>query len=443
VEDALIGTAIPTNAGVDLTSSPNLGLAGFSAAGGIYRFGIPLIIQDKTFVPPQAQLTAQDPSWNWGNEGNFWFPHVYMPNQNPNDPSGASAAGRWDYGPWFWPPMSPADLAHGAITCLGTGDKTLFGPSAQCPGTLNPSGVPESFMDTPVVNGEPYPTVTLPKGAYRFQILNAANDRMFNLSLFYAADANGNVCNPSYTRLNNLGTANVLPATSACTEVKMVAATPHPQVIVTPPAGLPAPEAPADKDDTVPACESSPTNPDVIRGSGFLVTANPLAADYNPLTGLPGLVTQCWPSSWPTDGRDGGVPDPTTAGPAWVQIGTEGGVLPAPVVIPPTPVGYNYNRRDIVVTNVQEHALFLGPAERADVIVDLSGVPDGATLMLYNDSPAPVPGFDPRSTTTPAMRIKPPPAARPPRSRASVPTFGPSCRSMLREPGPPPTILRL
>jgi FtsP/CotA-like multicopper oxidase with cupredoxin domain len=66
----------------------------------------------------------------------------------------------------------------------------------------------------------------------------------------------------------------------------------------------------------------------------------------------------------------------------WVQIGTEGGVLPAPVVIPATPVGYNYNRRDIVVTNVQEHALFLGPAERADVIVDLSNVRPG----IYPDA---------------------------------------------------------
>jgi FtsP/CotA-like multicopper oxidase with cupredoxin domain len=153
-------------------------------------------------------------------------------------------------------------------------------------------------------------------------------------------------------------------------------------------------------DDTIPACDRS-VQPDVIRGDGFLVTANPLATDYNPVTGLPGGVGSpsgraCWPSSWPTDGRDGGVPDPATAGPAWVQIGTEGGVLPQAVVIPPTPVGYNYNRRDIVVTNVQEHALFLGPAERADVIVDFSQVAPGSSLILYNDSPAPVPGYDVR-----------------------------------------------
>ncbi len=40
--------------------------------------------------------------------------------------------------------------------------------------------------------------------------------------------------------------------------------------------------------------------------------------------------------------------------------------------------------------------VFLGPAERADVIVDFSGVPPGTNVILYNDAPAPVPGFQPR-----------------------------------------------
>ena len=30
-----------------------------------------------------------------------------MPAQNPGDPSGMSAYGRWMYGPWFWPPATP------------------------------------------------------------------------------------------------------------------------------------------------------------------------------------------------------------------------------------------------------------------------------------------------------------------------------------------------
>ena len=86
---------------------------------------------------------------------------------------------------------------------------------------------------------------------------------------------------------------------------------------------------------------------------------------------------------------------PATVGPNLIQIGTEGGILPAPVVIPSQPVNYNYNRRDIVVLNVADKALFMGPAERADVIVDFSAFA-GKTVILYNDAPAPVPAFDPR-----------------------------------------------
>ena len=70
---------------------------------------LPLIVQDRTFVPDQAQLALQDPTWDagkWGGKGSFWYHHVYMPAQNPGDPSGMSAYGRWMYGPWFWPPAS-------------------------------------------------------------------------------------------------------------------------------------------------------------------------------------------------------------------------------------------------------------------------------------------------------------------------------------------------
>ncbi len=53
--------------------------------------------------------------------------------------------------------------------------------------------------------------------------------------------------------------------------------------------------------------------------------------------------------------------------------------------------------KSITITNVNERALFLGPAERADVITDFSAVPNGSTLILYNDAPAPVPAFDTRN----------------------------------------------
>ncbi len=283
-------------------------------AGTIPADQIPLIIQDKTFVPDLGQLAATDPTWdvaNWGGTGNLWFPHVYMPNQNPADPNGANAFGRWDYGPWFWPVVTT--LAHPA---LANGD----------PGTPNPSMVPESFMDTPLVNGTAYPYVKVQRKAYRLRILNASNDRTLNLQLYYASSN-------TPASLDASGNPTLQLASG---EVTMVPAVPHAATVTT------------------------------------------------------------WPATWPTDGRDGGVPDPTTAGPSMIQIGTEGGILPNPVVLPNTPIGYNYNRRDIVVLNVSNHTLMLGPAERADVIVDFSGVPAGSKLIMYNDAPAPVPAFDPR-----------------------------------------------
>ena len=308
-----------------------------------YHFGVPLVIQDKTFVDAKT-IMGQDPTWNWGsqpavagvvppNTGDLWFPHVYMPNQNPADPMGANNYGRWDYGPWFWPPLTAAaGLVNGEVT-LPDGTKT--------PGTPNPSLTPEAFMDTPIVNGMAYPYLTVARTAYRFRILNACNDRTLNLQL-YKAD-------PTVTTVD--GRTN--------TEVAMLPAVPHSLTKVAP--------------------------------DGLLLA--PAVAATDPVTGLPAGF---WPRSWPTDGRDGGVPDPRTAGPAIIQIGNEGGLLPSPVVIPSTPVGYEYNRRNIVVLNVSTHGLMVMPAERADIIIDFSQVPDGTTLILYNDAPAPIPAFDAR-----------------------------------------------
>lgn len=110
-DDIILGTNI-SGANPSLSRLlPNL--------GSVYQYGIPLIIQDKSFVDTN-RIASTDPTWIWGttpaSNGNLWFPHVYMPNQNPNDPSGANSYGRWDYGPWFWPPVTAAaGLIHGEI----------------------------------------------------------------------------------------------------------------------------------------------------------------------------------------------------------------------------------------------------------------------------------------------------------------------------------------
>ncbi len=286
---------------------------------GVYRYGIPLIIQDKSFVPsnepnplyPEGQLTAQDPTWDttkWGGMGNLWFPHVYMTNQNPEEADGMNPMGRWDYGPWFWPPFNAgAGLVNGPVPNPYADQP---GQPSMIPGTPTPSIVPEAFMDTSVVNGTAYPYLEVEPRRYRFRILNACNDRFLNLQL-YMATGKGK---------------------RGATEVGMVPAIP---------------------------------------GAGL-------------------------PPTWPTDGRAGGVPDPATVGPTMIQIGTEGGFLPAPAPLPNQPVDYVYNRRSATVLNISRHTLLMGPAERADVIVDFSSLKAGSTVILYNDAPAPVPGFDPR-----------------------------------------------
>ena len=301
------------------TITPPVGPAVTVPPGTIPADQLPLVIQDKTFIPSPAQLTGQDNTWNWGPKdgsgnflsGNLWFPHTYMPNQNPSDLSGVNAMGRWDWGPWFWPPMDPSSLLQGEVPC-----PNATNPDQVCPGTPNPSLVPEAFMDTPVVNGTAYPYVKVDPKPYRLRILNASNDRTLNLSLYQGFDdIAGTACTAPVPNV-----ASGKPST--CTEVKFV----------TPPDGI---------------------------------------ASMGP------------------------IPDPLTKGPNMIQIGTEGGFLPAPVILTNSPISYNYNRRDIVVLNIADKNLLLGPAERGDVIVDFSAFA-GKTLILYNDSPAPVPAFDTR-----------------------------------------------
>jgi FtsP/CotA-like multicopper oxidase with cupredoxin domain len=276
---------------------------------------IPLIIQDKTFVDAST-ITTTDPTWNSGRKpgahtGDLWYPHVYMPNQNPYDLSGGNPMGRWDYGLWFYPPTN--DILHKTVPNPYADPAAPWEPPVM-PGVPDVSATMEAFFDTPLVNGTAYPSVTLQAKPYRFRVLNAANDRVWNLQL-YQADP---------TVWTSDGRSN--------TEVKMVPAAPT---------------------------------------AGF-------------------------PDLWPVDGRPGGVPDPKMAGPDFIQIGSEGGFLPAPAVVKNQPVDWNLNFKNFTFGNVSSKALCLAPGERADVIVDLSKY-SGHTLILYNDAPAGFPANDPRN----------------------------------------------
>jgi FtsP/CotA-like multicopper oxidase with cupredoxin domain len=285
--------------------------------------GIPLVIQDRTFVDANTVLKT-DPTWAWGTgavdpvtgypapkTGDLWYPHVYMPAQNPWDPTGVNAFGRWMYGPWFYPPT--ANVEFGPVPNeYYQPDPNLpnYAPwePPMRPGTPNPSMPGEAFMDTSVVNGTAYPYLEVEPTAYRFRILNAANDRFFNLQLY---EADPNVVTAD-------GRTN--------TEVKMISA-----------------------------------------------------------AGTPGL-----PADWAP-----GVPDPTMKGPDLIQVGTEGGFLPKPVVIPSQPLTWNLNATTFNFGVVDQKSLLLGCAERADVIVDFSAYA-GKTLILYNDAPAAFPAYVPQ-----------------------------------------------
>jgi FtsP/CotA-like multicopper oxidase with cupredoxin domain len=291
--------------------------------------GIPLILQDKTFVDAET-IAGQDPTWNWGtgsrvngkitaaHTGDLWVPSVYMPAQNPYDPTGASAFGRWMYGPFFWPPVAvtsgPVANPYYLGGALYSSQWAPWEPP-MVPQMPTPSMGMEAFNDTTMVNGTAYPYMTIDPQVYRFRILNGANDRFFNLS-FYLAD-------PDWLSMDAAQRPN--------TEVRMVPAVPTPN----------------------------------------------------------------FPPAWPVDGRPSGVPDPTRMGPDWVQIGTEGGFLPEPVVISPQPINWNLNQTAFNFGNVTDHALLLGNAERADVLVDFSKFA-GQTLILYNDAPTAFPALDPR-----------------------------------------------
>jgi FtsP/CotA-like multicopper oxidase with cupredoxin domain len=355
--------------------------------------GIPLVIQDRTFVD-NTTVAAQDPTWNWGTgprvagkitkamTGDLWMPHVYMTNQNPWDITGTNAFGRWMYSPWFWPPATPTvrGLIPNPYYTGGAGTAPWEPP--MIPGTPNPSMAMEAFMDTPLVNGAAYPNLTVEPKAYRFRILNAANERFLNLQLYLASSIINNI-----TVING-GSGYTLPSISITDPTGYGrGATARATISGGNITGI-----------SILTVGSNYTAPVVTitdpTGKGATATAKV----YTGLTEV-GMVpaSNCGglPLSWPVDGRDGGVPDPLRMGPSFIQIGTEGGYLPKPVVVENQPVTFIANPQAFNFGNVEKHAVLLGPAERADVIIDFSKYA-GKTIILYNDAPAAFPAADPR-----------------------------------------------
>jgi spore coat protein A, manganese oxidase len=118
--------------------------------------GIPLVIQDKGFVP--RNILEQDPTWRWGDPGSLWYPHDY----------------------------EVARFADGSENPKG---RVEWGPTADPPavGTMplpRVSAVPEAFFDTIVINGGVYPKVAVPPKRTRFRLLNGSQARFYHLNLY-------------------------------------------------------------------------------------------------------------------------------------------------------------------------------------------------------------------------------------------------------------------
>ena len=132
---------------------------------------------------------------------------------------------------------------------------------------------------------------------------------------------------------------------------------------------------------------------------------------------------------WAADGRAGGAPDPRTAGPPWIQIGTEGGLLPAPVVIPATPVNYEQNTRSITIDERRRPRPLAGTGGAGRRHRGLLAVRRARPSFSTTTRPRPPRPSTRASTTSRATATRPRSAAHPTPRRATVPTPAPSCRS--------------
>jgi FtsP/CotA-like multicopper oxidase with cupredoxin domain len=359
--------------------------------GGVYKWGIPLVIQDKGFVP-QDVLTVQDTKWNsaWGTYGDLWYPHIYETNQSLTDPSGMNPYGRWDFGPWVQPNiLAPFEEAPKLMAAL-----PLPGTDVNHPENYLTSTVPEAFMDIMMVNGTVYPYLNVEPKAYRFRILNACNDRFLNLQLYMDASGGGSGATATAV-LNPAGYLQVINVTNGGARYSQA-----PGVNITGGGGFGAMATAVVSGGRVIGVYL--TNP----GSGYTSPPTVTIGATTEVSMVQAVPNGSYPPTWPKDGRDGGVPDPFSAGPKFIQIGNEGGILPGVTVRDNQPINYDYDRGSATFGNVLNNegidpavkgvTVFLGPAERADVIVDFSSVAPGTNVILYNDAPGPVPGFQPR-----------------------------------------------
>jgi len=118
--------------------------------------GIPLVIQDKGFVP--RNILDQDPTWKWGDPGSLWYPHDYEVARFGDGTE--NSRGRFEWGPTVDPPAQGTQAV----------------PKV--------SAIPEAFLDTIVINGGVYSKLSVPPKRVRFRLLNGSQARFYHLNLY-------------------------------------------------------------------------------------------------------------------------------------------------------------------------------------------------------------------------------------------------------------------
>jgi FtsP/CotA-like multicopper oxidase with cupredoxin domain len=328
----LNGNMTPAAAGVTINGQT----INKALPGGLLE-QVVLVVQDKSFVP--SDIAVQDSKWDtaaWGKPGDLWYPHVYEPFQLWSSPVGGSCD------PAAVAPLSEAPAA--------------FGPAGTS--ALNPSGRWDYATD--------------PNGLYQPPGLALHADKDFGCVAF----PEGGYTAPS-----------AVP--EAYMDTPLVNGVAYPVMHVQPKAyRVRFLNGANDRYFNMSIWKADPTQP-ALDGSGRLTEVAMVPADGATYDVNGTSVTV------PNDGRPGGVPDPRTAGPHIVQFANEAGVLPHVVDYAPKAMSGIGDPLAGFVLARGEGDFYLASAERADTVIDFSGYA-GQTLIVYNDSAAPVPGGDPR-----------------------------------------------
>ena len=163
------------------------------ANGTLPSTQIPLILADKTFVAQRRpDGPATDPTWNKSEVGRRGQP-VVPPRLHADPEPRQLAPAPTHFGRWAVRPLVlAADHEHHSTARGPTRTTTPTAtPTSQCRASRRRSRARRTCRwawrrstTRPLVNGTAYPTTTLQPKSYRFRVLNAADDRYFNLQLY-------------------------------------------------------------------------------------------------------------------------------------------------------------------------------------------------------------------------------------------------------------------